>query len=175
LSLVTGIYAIAALASSLAAVLAWVSKLWWAKEYTAAKNETIHAKEAQIELLKTELQNLRELSPMKLREYFISVKEQLEEYNNKLREELESANDAIKKKDSEITHLLESNQGLFPGGPQVPDNVLAAKAESYLRNLTESRKQLQVKASSLEQKLRHNEELRKNFVPLYESKDATNS
>jgi hypothetical protein len=72
-------------------VLAWVSKLWWAKEYPVAKNETINAKEAQIELLKTELQNLRELTPMKLREYFISVKEQFEEFTNKLREELESA------------------------------------------------------------------------------------
>lgn len=173
MNLVTGVYVIAALASSLAAVLAWISKLWWAKEYTAAKNETIHAKEAQIELLKTELENLRELTPMKLREYFLSVKEQLEEYNNKLREELESANDAIKNKDSEITHLLESNQGLFPGGPEVPDNVLAAKAEAFLRNLTESKKELQVKANSLEQKLRQNDELRKNLVPLYESKGAT--
>jgi hypothetical protein len=63
LNTVAGIYAIAALASSLAAVLAWAAKLWWAKEFAAAKDETIHAKEAQIELLKLEVQNLPELTP----------------------------------------------------------------------------------------------------------------
>jgi hypothetical protein len=49
--------------SALAAVLAWASKLWWAKEYSAAKDETIKAKDAQIETLKNEIQNLREFKP----------------------------------------------------------------------------------------------------------------
>src|ERR1051325_1710512 len=125
------IYAISALASALAAVLAWAAKLWWAKEYSAAKDETIKAKEAQIaslkaeidsiqllcgetakakdaqiETLKNEIQNLRELTPMKIREYFLSVKGQLEEYNDKLQEELKTAYDEIEKKDSEISHLI---------------------------------------------------------------------
>jgi len=45
-------------ASALAAVLAWAAKLWWSKEYAAAKDEIISAKEAQIELLKNEIETL---------------------------------------------------------------------------------------------------------------------
>ncbi len=43
---------------------------------------------------------------MKLREYFLSVKEQLEEYHDKLQEELKAAREDIEKKDSEISRLL---------------------------------------------------------------------
>ena len=46
----------------------WLAKLWWSKEYRHAKEAEIDAKDAQIELLKTENQNLRELTPMKLEE-----------------------------------------------------------------------------------------------------------
>jgi hypothetical protein len=157
LNLVVGIYAVAALASSLAAVLAWASKLWWAKEYAAAKDETIQAKEAQIELLKTEVQNLRDLTPMKLREYFLSVKEQLEEYNDELREELEAARKEIQKKESELQQMLGKYPGLFPGGPTDPSN---AKAEAWFQDLMTTKGNLQKKAYSLEQKLLKEEELR---------------
>lgn len=97
------IYAIAALASALAAVLAWAAKLWWAKEFGAAKDEIIKAKEAQIELLKNEVQNLKDLTPMKIREYFLSVKAQLEEYNNLLQQQLNDAQAEIKQKDTAIS------------------------------------------------------------------------
>ena len=65
------IYPVAALLSAIAAVLAWAAKLWWGKEYGAAKDEIIKAKEAQIDTLNREIQNLRELTPMKIREYFL--------------------------------------------------------------------------------------------------------
>src|SRR5688572_12443811 len=96
-------YLIAALASSLAAVLAWLAKLAWAKEFREAKDETLKAKDAQIELLKNEIQDLRELTPMKLKEYFVSVKQQLEEYNDKLQQDLTAKNE-------EISNLLRSGQ-----------------------------------------------------------------
>lgn len=57
------IYVLTVLASSLAAILAWLAKLRWAREFKEAKD-------AQIALLKNEIQNLRELAPPKLREYF---------------------------------------------------------------------------------------------------------
>lgn len=157
------IYVITALASSLAAVLAWASKLWWAKEYSAAKDETIKAKDAQTEVLKNEIQSLRELTPMKLREYFMSVKEQLEEYNDKLQGELNTAQEEVKKKDSEIRHLIESNQGLLPGGPAPLDSRAAVITEARLRELTESKRQLQAEAESLKQKLQKEEEVRQSF------------
>jgi hypothetical protein len=89
------IYVLTVLTSSVAAVLAWVAKLMWSKEFKEAKEETIKSKDAQIELLKNEIQNLRELSPMKLREYFVSVKQQLEEYNDKLLRDLKDKDQRI--------------------------------------------------------------------------------
>lgn len=161
------IYAISALASALAAVLAWAAKLWWAKEYSAAKDEIIKAKDAQIETLKTEIQNLRELTPMKIREYFLSVKEQLEEYNDKLQEEVKTAYEEVEKKDSEIRHLHETYPGMLPGGPEpFSMNVGAAKLELRVRDLMATKKQLQMKANSLKQKLQKEEERRQKFKNL---------
>ncbi len=99
------VYVIAAIASSIAAVLAWAAKLWWGKEYGAAKDETIKAKNAQIEVLKKQIENLRELTPMKIREYFLSVKEQLEEYNESLKGQLVKAKTEIEQKDKQIIKL----------------------------------------------------------------------
>lgn len=157
------VYAISALASALAAVLAWASKLWWAKEYSAAKDETIKAKDAQIETLKNEIQNLRELTPMKLREYFLSVKEQLEEYNDILQGKLKKAQEEIEKKDSEIRDMVEKNPGAFPGGPEPGFDIRMAKVEAYLRRLTAEKEQLQAEAESLKQKLQKEEGVRHGF------------
>jgi hypothetical protein len=61
------IYPVITLLSLLVAVLAATNKLVWAKEYRDAKDETIKAKEAQIELLKNEIQNLREFDDVRFR------------------------------------------------------------------------------------------------------------
>ena len=76
--------------SLIAAILAWIAKLKWSKEFEKAKDETIKAKEAQISALEREIKSLQDMTPMKLREYFNSVKEQLEEYNEELRKQLET-------------------------------------------------------------------------------------
>lgn len=67
------------LASVLGALAAWSAKILWARAFAEAKNEVIRAKEAQIDALRSQLENLRELTPMKVREYFISVRTQLED------------------------------------------------------------------------------------------------
>jgi signal transduction histidine kinase len=95
------IYGIAAL-NTLAAILAWVAKLRWSKEFGDAKDQTIKAKEAQIEVLKAQIdslksesQSLRELTPMKLREYLTSTKTMLEEYNDALKQDLQKAHEEL--------------------------------------------------------------------------------
>ena len=45
------VFAVAAVCSALASVLAWVAKIRWSREFTDAKNETIKAKEAQLAVL----------------------------------------------------------------------------------------------------------------------------
>lgn len=97
---------ITSLVSAIAAVLAWIAKLRWSKEYAAAKDEVIRAKEAQIELLKAEIQTLRELSPVKIREYFVSVKTQLEEYIDLQKSQIKDAESALSQKEAQIAQLL---------------------------------------------------------------------
>lgn len=96
--------------SSLAAVLAWVSKLKWSKEYLSVKNEIIKTKDAQIALLQTELSHQKELSPVKLREYFTSVKAQLEEYNESLQSELEQAQAMIIEKELALSNAIDKGE-----------------------------------------------------------------
>jgi DNA repair exonuclease SbcCD ATPase subunit len=102
------IQAIAAIASALAAVLAWVAKIRWSNEFAAAKDETIRTKEAQIEFLEREIKGLQEMTPMKIREYFLSVTEQLEEFNDRLQKEKTSLQSQLKEKDLLLREFKES-------------------------------------------------------------------
>jgi hypothetical protein len=104
------IYPIAAFFSALAAVLAWVAKLMWGKEYMAAKDETIKAKEAHIEVLKSQIESLRELTPVKMKEYFATVKATLEEYNETLQLQLNEAKKEIDQKTIQIDHLYREGE-----------------------------------------------------------------
>ena len=96
---------LAVIVCAIAAILAWISKLRWSKEFAEAKNQVIAAKDAQIEMLKFEIENLRHLNPEKLRQYYVSMKNQLEEYNEKLHRELSSALAELEKKNTEIDSL----------------------------------------------------------------------
>lgn len=104
------LYVISTIASSLAAVLAWAAKLWWGREFAAAKDEIIKAKEAQIELLTREVSSLKELTPMKIREYFLSVREQMEEYNNLLKNQLDDAHEQLESRTNEIEKLKQDGE-----------------------------------------------------------------
>jgi chromosome segregation ATPase len=126
---------ITSLASALAAVLAWIAKVRWADEYSKAKDETIKAKDAVIEIKEAQLQTLRtnmdeiikakdeqikvlgleikslsELTPMKIREYFLSVREQMEEYNSLLKKQLDDANKELGNKKKEIDTLRQEGE-----------------------------------------------------------------
>jgi predicted RNase H-like nuclease (RuvC/YqgF family) len=106
------IYAIAALCSVIASILAWVAKIKWSKEFADAKDAALQAKDAEVKAkdahiatLSSEIDSLKHLTPMKIREYFESVKAQLSEYNDSLQQQLGTANNEIQKKDSAIKEL----------------------------------------------------------------------
>jgi hypothetical protein len=96
---------LAVIVSGAAAVLAWLAKLRWSKEYGAAKDAVIKAKEEQIQLLKMEVESLQRMTPMKIREYFESVKKQLEEYNDRLQSEVAAAEELLRHKDVRLSQL----------------------------------------------------------------------
>lgn len=138
-------YIIGTILSALAAVLAWLAKIFWSKEYISAKNEIIKAKDAQIEQLESQVRQYKDLTPMKIREYFQSVKEQLEEYNDSLQDNLEQTKDKLEKKNDELKKLEQSDQ----------------KKSSNLEKIKKDKKDLEEQVDELEQeleKLRINEE-----------------
>jgi len=138
-------YIIGTIISGLAAVLAWLAKIFWSKEYISAKDEIIKAKDAQIEQLNTQIQHYKDFTPMKIREYFQSVKEQLEEYNESLQNNLEQTRSKLEEKTKELKKLEQSDQ---------------IKA-SNLDQIKEDKEKLEEQINELEnelEKLRINEE-----------------
>ncbi len=99
-------YAITIL-SLVGAILAWVAKLRWSKEYATAKDETIKAREAQIAVLEAQIKVLQDFTPMKIQEYFVAVKKQLEDYNDLLQNKLKQAEETIKQVKDELEKKLE--------------------------------------------------------------------
>lgn len=81
--------------SLLGGILAWVAKIRWSKEYSIAKDETIKAKEAQMQAIERELQFYKELTPMKFKEYLSSSREVYEDQINGLENELKTAHEKI--------------------------------------------------------------------------------
>jgi hypothetical protein len=65
----------------------------------------IKAKDAQIDVLQSQRANLRELSPMKLKEYVEASKDLLEKYIDQLKNQLKDANASIDAKEVEIQAL----------------------------------------------------------------------
>lgn len=88
--------------SLLVATLAWVAKIRWSKEFISAKDEILKSKDEQIKILEREIASLREMTPMKLREYFLSVKQQLEEYNAALQLRLQELEEELEEKRIQI-------------------------------------------------------------------------
>ena len=154
---------VASLASAVAAILAWIAKIRWSDEYSKAKDETIKAKDTliqvkdaqlqtlitnkdeimkakdeQIKVLEREVNSLNELTPMKIREYFLSVREQMEEYNNLLKKELDEAHKELSTKSEEIHNLKQEGE----------------KNISEIEKLEEERQRIAEAVSTLEDQLK---------------------
>lgn len=109
--------------SAIAALISATAAVFWGRGLATAKDETIRTKEAQIDALcslqeetlkakdaqmsalESQVRSYRELTPMKLREYFSSVKAQMEEHIQNLEEKLVASQTAINEKDAEISQL----------------------------------------------------------------------
>jgi hypothetical protein len=89
--------------------------------------------------LEKELTNLKELTPMKIREYFTSVRQQLEEYNDALKLDLENAQAEIADKHQQIVELQKI------GGDQA-DKIQGLEVEKH--KIEEAAKRLQSGLSS---------------------------
>ena len=161
------IYGLAALSSAVAAVLAWLAKLWWGKEYGAAKDAVIQAKDAQIEVLQREVQALQQLTPMRIREYFLSVRQQLEEYNDALRLELVAAKQRLEAKEAEVNTLrLGKTIIVAPLGETdfSPDAALQ-QVESLDELMSKFSPAIEITVNELDQVASSYRKMRRLFVP----------
>jgi hypothetical protein len=114
--------------------LAWAAKLWWSKEFAAAKDETIKSKDAQIAMLEREINSIkdsredmvkskdahigvmereigiyRSFSSEKLKELYISTKTQLEEQigeDQKRIQELQLQKDILFNKGNKLIDIV---------------------------------------------------------------------
>jgi hypothetical protein len=75
---------IAVVGSTVASILAWIAKIRWSREYRDATEKVIQAKdaviqsrEAQIAVLSEEIAFLKDITPMKMREYIDTVQSRL--------------------------------------------------------------------------------------------------
>jgi seryl-tRNA synthetase len=129
------IYPVVALASLIAAIFAWATKLLWAKEYRDANDKTIKAKDAQIELLENVIRFHSEFASVKIRESYLSMKQQLEEYNDMLKRQIVQAQAEIEQKNRAIATHSENT-------------------DEEINNLKTEKLELERKATSLEAQLK---------------------
>jgi chromosome segregation ATPase len=117
------IQSLAVLGSTLAAILAWASKLQWSEEFKKAKEEQISSLNSQIELLKSayherlkakdeqivtlndKLLSLKDMTSEKTAEFFRFTKSQLESYNNELGTRVQELEESIKDKEKLIKSI----------------------------------------------------------------------
>jgi len=95
------------LGSIIAAILAWVAKLRWSKEFADAKDATIQAKDEQIktkqshvDFLERENRSLQEQTPEKLLERYKTIQKQLEDVLDKLTNELNNTKAELQTKNN---------------------------------------------------------------------------
>jgi predicted RNase H-like nuclease (RuvC/YqgF family) len=141
------IYALAALCSVIASILAWVAKIRWSTEFKEAKDASLQAKQSEVEAknahiatLQSEIESLKNLTPMKVREYFNSVKVQLTEYNDSLQQQLAGATNDIQSKQSEIDTLK------VQGSQHIAD---IQRLEKEKQELQAAKEELEKKASNI--------------------------
>lgn len=88
--------------STFGAMLAWIAKIRWSKEYAQAKDETIKSKDAQIQLLERTIQTYKDFSPEVIWRQYESVKKASDEYIKVNDEEKNAAQLELSKLRTEI-------------------------------------------------------------------------
>jgi len=124
------------LASVLAAILAWVAKLRWSKEYSDAKNATLNAKDEQIktkqayvELVERENRSLQGQTPEKLLERYKAIQKQLEEALEKVGNQLDAAKAELQTKDNVLESTTQREVNLRKDIELMHDQVKKLKRE----------------------------------------------
>ena len=117
--------------SAMAGIAAWLAKLKWSKEFVAAKDAVIQAKEAQIE-------NLRKLTPPELRKIHESTVAMFKEHIARLEQDLATATARI----NELESLRRNSEDAIDAQKQMYEDMLyyAKKGRDLLEQRLEAEK-----------------------------------
>lgn len=97
------IYSLAVLASALAAILAWIAKIRWSREFKEAK-------EAQIEMLREQISTLERLSPPVLLGWVESVERIAEKQIATLENQIQEREEDLRQSQQDIEQLVRQDQ-----------------------------------------------------------------
>lgn len=94
----------APIATAIVATIAFVDRLFWTKHYS-------NAKEAEISAIKAQLEAVKELTPVKVKEAFDAMKAVLSEHIDNLKKQIDDMQEKLKVSEQKIEELkLESAQ-----------------------------------------------------------------
>ncbi|MEP6912632.1 MAG: hypothetical protein ABI923_07750, partial [bacterium] len=97
------IYSLAVLTSAIAAILAWIAKIRWSREFKEAK-------EAQIEMLREQINTLERLSPPVLLGWVESVERIAEKQIATLENQIKEREKGLRQSQLDIEQLVRQDQ-----------------------------------------------------------------
>ena len=93
-----------ALANAVSAIIAWIAKIVWSKEYREAKDEIIRAKEAEIRTLKEHIITLEKLNPITLKQWYENGLEIARTYVSQVDDQMKEAQKKIEVLEADKLH-----------------------------------------------------------------------
>ena len=96
--------------SSAAAILAWLAKIKWSKEYRLSKEAEILALKEQLNILKEKNDLTKEFTSDKIMTLYRDTKEGLEILNDSIEKEKKSLEEKVKELETAIAKLKEDNK-----------------------------------------------------------------
>jgi hypothetical protein len=128
-----------AMANALSAIIAWIAKIVWSKEYREAKDEIIRAKEAEIGTLKEHIITLEKLNPITLKQWYENGLEIARTYVTQVDDQMEKAQKKIEILEADKLHnrdLYEKAVNSFNTLKKDYDELRAAVAHGSLPTWT---------------------------------------
>jgi len=139
-----------AIISTIPVLIGTVAGAVWGSKIASAKDEIIKAKDVQIDTLRSQLEYYRDITPDKLHEWIVGLKNYSEYCIEQLEEQLDDAQKAIKEQDQEIVTLQEEGKAKVEETEKLKleidrqqDSIVGLKEEKeYLDRVYESLKTL---------------------------------
>lgn len=167
------VFVLTACANAVAAVLAWVAKLRWSKEYIDATNRIIESKDqllrvkdSEMAVMQRHVDTLQQLNPKQVSEWYDGLNKMFTAYSANLHRQLAVADRTINElrasdtgKDEELRRAREAYEKLSDqlkqidlalSQKQLPDLITVVNSGTYSKALDESTEEFDFEGIDLE-------------------------